>query len=148
MKLTFCSPGDLAWIAKFRIFILKSAFLSPIPRFIPNSAFYPQFRVFILNSAFLSPIPLLSPIPRFILDSGSAFRFRIPGTAFYPYPAGRSIIEGANIHIFVFTDCKIEITFMVGECVRFFIHEFWRIVKTNEWAQRTSEFSDPSQTSE
>ena len=63
-----CSPGDLASVAKFRI-------LSSIPRFIPNSAFYPQFRV-------------LSPIP--VPHSGSVFRFRIPfphsGSAFYPYP--------------------------------------------------------------
>ena len=111
MKLTFSSPGDLAWIAKFRIlssiprFIPNSAFypqfrvLSPIPRFIPNSAFYPQFRVlspiprfipnsllFILNSAFYPQFRALSPIPRFILDSGSPFRLRIPvlhsGSAF------------------------------------------------------------------
>ena len=59
MKLTFCSPGDLAWIAKFRI-------LSSIPRFIPNSVFYPQFRV-------LSRFRVLSPIPRFT-----------PNSAFYP----------------------------------------------------------------
>ena len=47
MKLTFCSPGDLAWIAKFCI-------LSSIPRFIPDSAFYLQFRV-------LSSIPIFIP---------------------------------------------------------------------------------------
>ena len=72
MKLTFCSPGDLAWIAKFRI-------LSSIPRFIPNSAFYPQFRV-------------LSPIP--VPYSGSAFRFRIPVPRFIltPNVAPRTVV--------------------------------------------------------
>ena len=91
MKLTFSSPGDLAWIAKFRI-------LSSVPRFIPNSAFYPQFRVlspiprFILNSAFYSQSRVLSSIPRFIPNSAFYPQFRvlsriarfIPNSAFYP----------------------------------------------------------------
>ena len=75
MKLTFCSPGDLAFYPQFSV-------LSPIyPRFIPNSAFYPQFRVlspipdFIPNSAFYPQFRVLSPIP--VPHSVSAFWFRV-----------------------------------------------------------------------
>jgi hypothetical protein len=57
-------------------FLPQFRVLSPIPRFILDSAFYPQFRV-------------LSSIPRFL------FRFRIPfphsGSAFYPYPLQQAV---------------------------------------------------------
>jgi hypothetical protein len=64
--------------------MINDPVFTPIPRFIPNSAFYPQFRVlssiprFIPNSAFY---------PQFrVFYSGSAFRFRIPVPRFIPTP--------------------------------------------------------------
>ena len=64
-----------AFYPRFRVlssiprFIPDSAFYPPIPRFIPDSAFYPRFR-------FRIPVPY----------SGSAFRFRIPVPRFIPIP--------------------------------------------------------------